>query len=106
MTKKKYNVFLAERADKMLLLHIAFLARVSPAAARRLLTDFKKAKLSLTENPFKFPFADKLDAPGIPTETYRKCLFDKRYKALFLIEGNVVNIDAIIDCRQENKDIF
>ena len=108
MTQKKYNVMLAVRADKMMLLHTAFLARISPAAARRLLADFKKAKLSLSENPFKFPFADELDAPGIPMETYRKCLFDnyKRYKALFLVEGINVQIDAIIDCRQENKDIF
>jgi len=72
MTKKKYSVILAERADKMLLLHTAFLARVSPPAARRLLADFKKVKHSLVENPFKFPFADEMDVPGIPVETYRK----------------------------------
>ena len=106
MTKKKYSVILADRADKMLLLHTAFLARVSSVAARMLIVDFKKAKQSLAENPFQFPFADVLDAPGIPPETYRKCLFDKRYKALFFVENSDVYIDAIIDCRQENKDIL
>ena len=103
---KKYNVSLARRADIMLLLHTEFLARVSLAAARRLLTDFKRINARLADNPYQFPFADDLDVPGIPPDTYRKCLFSRRYKALFLIEGNDVNIDVIIDCRQENRGLF
>ena len=106
MTKKQYNVRLAQRADKMLLMHTEFLAKASIAAARRLLVDFKKATKLLADNPFIFPFADELDAPGMPPEMYRKCVFDKRYKAFYLVEGNNVFIDAIIDCRQENAGLY
>jgi len=103
---QKYNVILARRADRMLLSHTEFLARVSPSAARRLLADFRKATKQLAENPLMFPFADELDVPNIPLSTYRKCLFDKRYKAIYLIEGDNVYIDAVIDVRQENAELF
>jgi hypothetical protein len=52
------------------------------------------------------PRVDELDALGIPLETYRKCLFDGRYKALYLVEGDNIFIDVIVDCRQENRDLF
>jgi len=106
MTRKKYNVILAEQADRMLLLHIEFLARVSTTAARKLISDFKNLKKKLSLDPLLYPYADNLDVPGIPPDTYRKSIFYGRYKALFLIENNKVYIDAIIDCRQENKDIY
>ena len=106
MAKATYNVRLARRADRMLLSHTEFLAQVSTAAARRLLTDFKKTMKRLSDNPMAFPFADELDVPGIPPETYRKCVFDKRYKAIYLIEDHDVYIDAIIDCRQENANLY
>jgi len=37
MAKRKYNVTLARRAQRMLLAHTEFLSRVSVTAARRLL---------------------------------------------------------------------
>jgi plasmid stabilization system protein ParE len=104
--KGKYNVIIAERADNMLLLHTEFLTRVSPVAARRLLSDFKKTIARLAADPYQFPFADEFDAPGIPEKTYRKCLFVTRYKALFLIDNNDVFIDAIVDCRQSNSEYY
>ena len=106
MTQKNYNVVVARRADNMILSHTKFLAQVSPSSARRLLTGFKKMIGSLSNNPLQFPFADELDVPGIITYRYRKCLFEKRYKILFLIEDNNVYVDAIIDCRQENKNLY
>ena len=106
MAQKTYSITIARCADKMLLSHTEFLIRVSHAAARRLLFDFRKTIERLAENPFQFPFADELDAPGIPLKVYRKCLLENRYKALFLIENNNVFIDAIIDCRQENKNLY
>jgi len=106
MARGKYKVTLARRADWMLTTHTKFLANVSPNTARRLLADFKASTKRIADNPFQFPYADEMDAPGIPPETYRKCLFDGRYKALFLVEGYDAHIDAIIDCRQENKDLY
>jgi plasmid stabilization system protein ParE len=106
MARKKYNIKLASRADKMMLSHTEFLAKASPDAARKLLAEFKKAIKRIDDNPLQFPFADEIDVPGILPRTYRKCLIRQRYKALFLVEGNDVFIDAIIDCRQENLDVF
>jgi len=106
MTRKKYNVILSRRADRMLIMHTEFLTQASIAAAIKLLNDFKKAINYLSDNPFQYPYADELDVSGIPPETYRKCIFDKRYKALYLIEGDDVYIDAVIDCRQENTDLY
>ena len=101
-----YQVILSRRADNMLITHTEFLARVSPSAARKLLSDFRRTKRILEVAPFQYPFADELDAQGIPPETYRKCLFDDRYKALYLVDGNMVYIDAILDCRRDNKNLF
>ena len=106
MAQNKYSVSLARRADRMLLTHTEFLSRVSPAAARRLLADFKKITGLIADNPLQFPFADELDVPGIPPKTYRKCVFDGRYKALYLVEDDNVYIDAVIDCRQENTNLY
>ena len=106
MTHSKYDVRLANRADRMLLAHTEFISRISTSAGRKLLSEFRSAESRLSEDPYLFPFADDLDVPGIPPETYRKCLFYGRYKAIFLIDGSNVFIDAIIDCRQENKGLY
>jgi hypothetical protein len=90
----------------MIIMHTEFLARVCLSAAQRLFSDFTKVMGDLETAPFQYPYADELDVPGIPPEMYRKCLFDGRYKALYLVDGDTVYIDAIIDCRQENKGLY
>ena len=95
----KYRVIPAGRVDGMLLRHVEFLARVSVPAARRFRDDFAKLVRELEENPYQFPY--ELDM-NLPAETYRKALFSGRYKALFLIEGRTVYLDAVLDCRQNN----
>jgi plasmid stabilization system protein ParE len=102
----EYEVILSRRAENMIIAHTEFLARVSPNAARKLLMDFRKVIKVLKVTPFRYPFADEQDVQGIPYETYRKCLFDGRYKALYLVDEVIVYIDAIIDCRQENRNLF
>ena len=79
MSNQKYEVSLSHGAERMLLQHTEFLAQVNHTAAHRLINSLKKVKNRLTDNPYQFPFADDLDVPGIPAETYRKCLFEKRY---------------------------
>ena len=106
MSNKKYHIEFSQRADDMLLQHTEFLARVSISAARRLIKSTKKMKSTLKCNPEMYAFADEVDVPGIPHKTYRKYIFEKRYKALYLIERNNVFIDVIIDTRQENKNLF
>ena len=106
MDDKKFSVILSRRSEIMMLSHTEFLVRVSVVSARKLLSEFKKVTGRIAENPHQFPYADELDANGIPLQTYRKAMFYSRYKALFVVEGNNAYVDAIIDCRQENNDIF
>ena len=85
--------------------HVRFLKRESYNAARRLVSSYKKSAVRIADNPYQFPIADDLDAPGIPPDTYRKCLFEERYKALFRIEGSSVFIIAVVDARMENLSL-
>jgi plasmid stabilization system protein ParE len=83
--------------------HADFLAQVSVNAAGRLLSRFEKIAERIAENPFQFPIADELDVPTLPPDTFRKCLIEERYKALFRLEENQAFIIAVIDSRMENK---
>lgn len=87
----------------MLLRHVEFLARVSVLAAKKLAAEYRKSLAELGKNPERFPF---LDVSGIPPRLYRKCLFYGRYELVFLIAGNIVNVDAVRDCRQNSDNIF
>jgi hypothetical protein len=85
--------------------HVRFLKRESFGAAQRLVSRYKESIARIAANPFQFPFADGLDVQGIPPNTYRKCMFEDRYKALFLVREGDVFLDAVIDSRMENKYI-
>jgi len=103
---KTYSVNISRRAEKMLFTHLEFLKQSSIPAANKLINHFEKSINRIEENPFAFPFADEWDVPNIPPDTYRKCLFYERYKAIYIIEGLTVHIDAIIDTRQENARLY
>ena len=102
---EKYKVTVNEKAGNMLDEHADFLAQVSIDAADRLLSRFEKIIARLADNPFQFPYADELDIPGLLPNTYRKCLFEERYKVLFLTGEGEVFVDAVIDSRRENKNL-
>jgi plasmid stabilization system protein ParE len=68
MPNKGYTVILARKADRMLIAHTEFLARVSLSAARKLLASFRAARTSLSENPLLYPYADDTDAGGHSSE--------------------------------------
>jgi hypothetical protein len=103
---KKYKIRIGRYANQLYLKHLEFLAQVSLDAAGTMDSAFGKLINMIRVNPFFFPYADELDVPNIPDKTYRKGQFYRRYKALFKIEDDQVFIDAIIDARMENKDIF
>jgi len=92
-----YNVVVSRRVDAMLLEHISFLANVSLSAAKRFRSDYATILERLADNPFQFPVEHDLN---LPEGAYRKALFFKRYKAVFLVENNTVYLDAVVDCRQ------
>ncbi|MCD8377150.1 MAG: type II toxin-antitoxin system RelE/ParE family toxin [Oscillospiraceae bacterium] len=95
-TRNKYRVVVSERDAQMLVSHAAFLARVSPAAARRLTAAFESAASSLEEMPHRCP-----RLAGDFISDYRFLLFEKRYILVFQIEGDTVYADYVIDCRQD-----
>jgi plasmid stabilization system protein ParE len=101
---KKHRVIILPAAKEMLSMHARFLKRESLGAAHRLMSGYGKSIARIADNPFQFPFADELDIPNITPNTYRKCLFEIRYKALFRIKEGNAFVVAIIDSRMENMD--
>ena len=100
-----YTVIIANRVDTQLVQHIEFLARVSLSAARRFRAEYADILGRLEENPFQFPLETDLN---LPKNMYRKALFARWYKALFLVENNKIFLDVVVDCRQsvDSYDLF
>jgi len=96
--EKRYRILLAARVRTQFLRHVEFLSRVSIAAAKQLRNDFKSTLLRLMNNPYQFPIDIDLNPENTP---YRKAIFGKRYKLLFIIDGESVFVDSVADCRQE-----
>lgn len=93
----QYTVITARRVDQQLVRHIQFLSQVSVPAAKRFRNEYADILERLESNPLLFP----LDTdPNLPDGLYHKALFARWYKALFLIEGDFVFLDAVVDCRQ------
>ena len=92
-----YTVILASRVDRQLLEHVAFISRVSIPAARRFRDEFSRILNDLEQNPFQFPLETD---PNLPENRYRRVLFARWYKALFVTEGSTVYLDAVVDCRR------
>ena len=93
----RYTVIVASRVDGQLLRHVSFLARVSIPAARRFRKEYAEILDRLEENPLQFPLETD---PNLPENTYRKALFARWYKLLFIVENDTVYLDAAVDCRQ------
>ena len=98
MEMSKYRIEISGRVDAMLLSHIEFLARVSVPAAKAFRNAYAEIIHEIEVNPFQFPIETD---PNLPDGLYRKALFAKRYKALFIVEDNIVFLDAVVDCRQD-----
>lgn len=98
----KYTVIVAGRADKMLLRHTEFLARVSIPAAKLLLKAFDELICNLEENPYLYQIDDDLN---LPQGKYRRAIFLERYKALYCIEEDKVYLDAVVGCRQDPRKL-
>ncbi|MCL2089404.1 MAG: type II toxin-antitoxin system RelE/ParE family toxin [Oscillospiraceae bacterium] len=97
MMKKEYNVIVSEAAFVMLDTHMVFLAKVSVNAAKKAKDEILKDIKSLRENPHRFPIYEN---PFITETEYRKMLSAKRYLIFYEISDKTVNVDYIVDCRQ------
>jgi plasmid stabilization system protein ParE len=96
----KYQIIFAKRVEGMVLRHTEFLARVSVPAARTFYREFEDTLRRVGENPYQFPVEEDRN---LPQGQYRGALFAKRYKALFTVAEKTVYLDAVVDCRMDNK---
>ena len=102
MSQPNYQIILARRVDGMLLRYVSFLARASVPAAKKFRAGFAHLLERLEQNPMQFPVEEDLN---LPSGQYRSALFAKRYKAVFMVEGSTVYLDAVLDCRQDHSDL-
>ena len=98
---KSYNIVFSSRVDKMVTDHVSFIARVSISAAKQFRRELADILKRIEDNPYQFPVDTDLN---LPEDMYRKALFAKRYKVLFMLENQTVYVDAIVDCRQNLTD--
>lgn len=98
--KPQYQVVVSDRARQMLAGHVRFLARKSPAAARRTKSELMLAIRSLSALPERFSF---LDAEFIPPNKYHKMFVEEWYLILYQIKDQRVYVDYIVDCRQDYR---
>ena len=94
----KYKVIVSERSTQMLISHAAFLAKVSPEAAEKLVCSFEQAANSLEVMPQRCPW---ITTEYIPRNQYRSLIFGKQYLIIFQMKEETVYIDYIVDCRQD-----
>ncbi len=95
---KLYTVKITETSWEMLIDHARFLANVSVPAANRLIDTFIEMTGDLAFMPERNPW---LEHDAIPFQRYRKVLFEKHYMTLYELQGSIVYIKAVVDCRQD-----
>jgi len=95
--KNVYNVIVDPAANDRMFDHFEFLARVSEAAAERLLNRLTSDIRSLEQMPYRNPVYNR---PYLQSGKYRYMLSCGRYRIVYKIEDNTVFIDDIQDCRQ------
>ncbi len=82
----------------MLGLHVRFLAKVSPQAARKTQAALMRAMRSLASMPGRYPFFNE---DFIPPNKYRRMFVEKWYLVLYQVKDNTVLVEYIVDCREE-----
>ena len=98
MTDKKYKVIVSDRAKRMLVAHIRFMAQVNKDAASTKKKEIISAIRSLNYMPQRFPFFEEA---YIPPNKYHKMFIEKWYLVLYQIQDDTVYVDYIVDCRKD-----
>ena len=92
----EYVVIIAPAANDRMFDHYEFLARVSEAAARKLLSRLLKDIRSLGFMPYRNPV---FNCPYLKSSKYRYMISCDRYRIVYQIENDTVFVDDIQDCR-------
>lgn len=98
--KKTYKVIVSDRARQMLGTHIKFMAQVNKDAAKRKKQQIISAIRSLASMPERYPFFDVM---YIPKGKYHKMFVENWYLVLYQIKDDRVEVDYILDCRQDHE---
>jgi mRNA-degrading endonuclease RelE of RelBE toxin-antitoxin system len=99
MPDKEYRIEISPAANDKMYDHFKFLARVSPSAAYRLRDTIIGEIQSLDYMPYRYP---EFNRAGLPTGKYRYRVIEKRYRIVYQVVDNVVYVDDIQDCRQDD----
>lgn len=98
MSDKKYKVIVSDRAKRMLITHIRFMAQVNKDAAQAKKKELIEAMRSLESMPQRFPFFAEV---YMPPNKYHKMFVAKWYLVLYQIQDDTVYVDYILDCRKD-----
>ena len=97
---KLYKIKISAQAINRLDEHFEFLSRISKNAANKLLKQLLIDISSLKIMPNRNPIYERAYAE----ELYRYKLSCKRYRIVYQIKENIILIDDIQNCRQNNDD--
>jgi hypothetical protein len=95
-----YRVIIDPAASDRMYDHFEFLARVSEAAAEKLLDGMAADIRSLECMPYRNPMYNR---PHLPGGKYRYMMSCGRYRIVYQSEDTAVLIDDIQDCRQSDR---
>ncbi len=87
------NIFISDKAKLELYSHSFYKRKYSKSAYKKFLEDFDSSIQSLLIFPYMYPKVSK-------NSSYRKILFNKKYKILYSIKNDCIYIDSIINCKQ------
>ena len=93
----KYKIIVSRHVAGHLRSHVEFISRVSIKAARQFVAEYEDVLNRMEENPLQFQIDTSFDNP----DEYRRAVFGKWYKCLFVIDGTTIYLESVVDCRQE-----
>lgn len=93
-----FNIIVSDRAERMLELHIRFLAKVSESGAESVRANIIEALDSLQKFPARYPFFEE---DYIPKNKYHKMFVNPYFLVLYQIQDNNILVDYILDCRSD-----
>jgi hypothetical protein len=96
---KTYEVIVHPKANDRMVDHFRFLAQVSVSGAEHLLDELIKDIQSLEFMPERYPWFER---NYLQEKKYRYMLSAKRYRIVYQVFENIVFVDDIQDCRQDD----
>ena len=97
----RYKVIVSRHVAQQLLAYTRFISNVSPGAARAFVVEYEEILERIEDNPLQFQMDTSFENPV----GYRRAVFAQWYKCVFKLDGYVVYVDAVVDCRKDQEGI-